>query len=191
MEGIKTRKDWRKIIYFNCPCAFDIETSSFEVNGNKQCCMYLWAFGLNGSVLYGRSWNEFINLLQQLSNLLSLSDTKRLVCYVHNLGYEFQFMRKWLDWVSVFSLKTYKPVKALCTLGIEFRCSYQLSGYSLEKLGEELQTYKVNKLVGSLDYSLIRHSETPIKQEEMEYQKMMFWLLWRLYKKLWSATVIY
>lgn len=133
--------------------------------------MYLWAFGINGSAVYGRTWPEFMELCSQLSDILSLSDTKRLIVFVHNLAYEFQFFRKWLEWESVFSLDERKPLKALTTLGIEFRCSYRLSGYSLAKLGDELTRYKVHKLSGALDYSLLRHSKTPLTEAELAYMK--------------------
>lgn len=170
LQGTRTTKDNKRNMYFNVPCAFDIETSSFVEDGEKRGCMYLWAFGLNGLVLYGRTWPEFMQLCQQLSDILGLSDTKRMVCYVHNLAYEFQWIRKRFHWLSVFSLRERKPIYALCSLGIEFRCSYLLSGYSLEKLGDQLQTYKTKKAVGSLDYSLIRHSQTPITEQELYYQ---------------------
>ena len=158
-------------MYFNCPCSFDIETSSFYEGSDKRACMYLWGFGLNGFCLYGRTWDEFMQLCQQLSDILGLSDTKRMICYVHNLAYEFQFFRKRFKWLNVFSIRERKPIYALSALGIEFRCSYLLSGYSLENLGKQLQRYKVKKAVGSLDYDKIRHSETPLTEEELYYQQ--------------------
>lgn len=169
LQGIRTVKTNKKIIYFNVPAAFDIETSSFYIQGQKQACMYLWSFGLNGGAVYGRTWSEFLQLCGQLSDVLSLSDTKRLIVYVHNLSYEFQFFCKWFEWESVFALDIRKPVKALSALGIEFRCSYQLSGYSLAKLGDELQHYRVKKLIGALDYEKLRHSKTPLTPEELKY----------------------
>lgn len=163
----------KKTRYFNVPSAFDIETSSFfRLTGKKPektAIMYEWTFGLYGAVIIGREWCEFISMLETLSNELKLTDKKRLIIYVHNLAYEFQFMRKWFTWDKVFSIDNRKPIYAITTSGIEFRCSYLLSGYSLAKLGDELRTYQVKKLVGALDYEKIRHSKTPLTVTETAY----------------------
>ena len=157
--------------YFNNPCSFDIETSSFEQDGEKKACMYLWAFGLNGSVIYGREWNQFDFIINFLKINLGLGRNRILICYVHNLGYEFQFFRKRIDWVEVFSVKNRRPVKALSKLGIEFRCSLILSNYKLAYVGSELLTkYPVTKKVGDLDYSLVRFPITPVTEKELGYQ---------------------
>lgn len=165
-EAVSTNKT---LHYINISCAFDIETSSFYSDGDKTACMYEWTFGFNGSVCIGREWSEFIHLLRQLSDLLDLNKNKRLIIYVHNLGYEFQFLRKWLKWKKVFSIENRKPIYAVCDLNIEFRCSYLLSGYSLENLGHNLQKYPVQKMVGDLDYEKIRHSKTPLTSSELSY----------------------
>ena len=164
-----------KIEYFNIPASFDIETTSFiaghDVKGEpiKVATMYIWQLGFNGTVVYGRTWEEFGNVLYELVDYLELSETRHLVIYVHNLGYEFQFMRKWFDWDKVFAIKQRRPVYAI-TGGLEFRCSLFLSNYSLEYIGKELlHKYPVKKLVGNLDYSLMRHSKTPLTQEELDY----------------------
>lgn len=162
-----------KIEYYNIPCSFDIETSSMTINDEKFACMYLWAFGINGSVIVGRTWEEFNKLIEEVVSQLELSLSRRLICYIHNLGYEFQFMRKRITWVEdgVFSVKKRRPVKALAANGIEFRCSLLLSNYRLAYVGAELlMKYPVQKMVGDLDYSLIRHSKTPITNKEMAYQ---------------------
>lgn len=156
--------------YINIPAAFDIETTSFELpDGTKQACMYVWQFGLAGAVIMGRTWDEFIDFIEDLSKALRLNLHRRLIVYVHNLAYEFQFLRKHFEWESLFALKSRSPLYAVTTGGIEFRCSYLLSGYGLAKLGEELQEYKVEKLVGDLDYSLHRHCKTPLTPAEIQY----------------------
>ena len=163
---IRTNK---RLEYFNTPCAFDIETTSFYENGEKRAIMYEWTLGINGAVLVGRTWEQLKNAVDLIATTLELSKERRLIIYVHNLAFEFQFMRKWFAWEKVFSVNDRKPVYALTVDGIEFRCSYILSGYGLASLGEQLRKYPVEKLVGDLDYSLKRHSSTPLTDKELKY----------------------
>lgn len=163
--------------YYNVPASFDIETSSMKFGDDKFAEMYIWQFGLNGSVIVGRTWFEFSVFIKTLTRKLRLDLNNRLIVYVHNLSYEFQFMRQRIPWVKqpdgqdvVFSLKPRKPIYALSKYGIEFRCSYIYSNYNLEYLGANLVTrYPVQKLSGDLDYSLIRHSATPLTDQEIGY----------------------
>ena len=156
--------------WFNIPCSFDIETTSFyDDDGRKTSIMYEWTFGINGLVIIGRTWKQFDSMLKVLTKKLNISTDNRLVIYVHNLAYEFQFIRKRFQWKEVFSLEERKPITALTYSGLEFRCSYLLSNYSLAKLGEELLKYKVQKMVGDLDYSKIRHSRTKLTDKELQY----------------------
>lgn len=130
-------KDRRtKCEYLNIESAFDIETTSTIFAGEKSAFMYVWMLGIGygKEVFYGRTWEEFLDLCQLLGSYFELDENKRLITYVHNLGYEFQFMRKVFNWEGVFSINERKPIKALCDIGIEFRCSYILSGYSLASL---------------------------------------------------------
>lgn len=159
-----------KITYFNIPCSFDIETSSWtDERGNHYACMYIWQFGLNGSVIYGRTWDEFGMLLAYLDEKLELSESRHLVIYVHNLGYEFQFIRKYFNWSKVFAIKRRRPVYAISG-GFEFRCSLFLSNYALAYIGDNLLfKYPVRKLVGNLDYSKVRHSLTHLTAPELHY----------------------
>ncbi len=159
----------KKIRYFDVPSAFDIETSSFYYNGSKCAIMYVWTFGLFGKIMIGRTWDELVNVLNALARILVLSYDKRLICYVHNFAYEFQWMRKWFEWEKVFAIESRKPIYAITTTGIEFRCSYLLSGYSLESTANNLKIFNIHKLIGDLDYSLIRHSKTPLKFNEICY----------------------
>ncbi len=164
-------KDNKKIEYYNIPCSFDIEVSSFYDKGEKVAIMYEWTLCLDGLVMIGRNWKDYIKVMNKISNYLDLNDDKRLVIYVHNLGYEFQFLCKRFSWLSIFSLEKRKPLKALTTTGIEFRCSMLLSGYSLAKLSEQLLKYKIEKMVGNLDYSKLRTEKTKLSKKELNYCK--------------------
>lgn len=155
--------------YINVSCAFDIEVSSFYENDEKRACMYIWMLGINGYCIIGRTWDEFKKTINNIVDKLGLNKNLRLVFYVHNLAYEFQFIKDLFEWDSVFAIDERKPNYARTMQGIEFRCSYQLSGYSLYMVGKNLQKYKVKKLVGDLDYNKIRHSKTPLTKEELQY----------------------
>ena len=169
IEDYEVIKNNKKFEYYNIPAAFDIEVSSFREHEEKRACMYIWMFGINNLVTYGRTWEELDSFLKVLSTVLGLDENRRLCVYVHNLSYEFQFIRKRFDWNEVFLLEERKP--AYCrTGGYEFRCSMKLAGgKSLESVGKDLQKYKVEKKVGDLDYDKVRHSETPLTEKELGY----------------------
>lgn len=169
LEWKSTLKNKNAVQYVNAPFAFDIETSSFYQNDMKHACMYEWTIGFNGAIIIGRTWEEFLHLYKWIVEKFDLSVNKRIVFYVHNLAFEFQWIRKRLEWNSVFSKEERRPMYALTKDGVEFRCSYFLSGYSLEDVGNQLKKYPVKKMVGDLDYSLLRNSETPLTEKELGY----------------------
>ena len=123
----------KNVQYYSVPCGFDIETSSFMNGDDKVAIMYEWTFGIDGYIIIGRTWGEFIYLLDALKRHFKLDNDKRLLIGVHNLAFEFQFIRKWFKWDKVFSIDKRKPVYAV-TDGLEFRCTYILTNLTLEKV---------------------------------------------------------
>lgn len=163
------KKDGNYII--NEAISFDIEVTSTyyqkDEKPEKVAFMYVWMLDIFDCTIIGRKWEEFVYAMNKISAHFKLSGVKRrLICYVHNLQYEFQFIRKWFKWVKVFSLSRRKPLYALTTTGIEFRCSYRLSGYKLEKVGELVG---IKKLTEDFDYTKIRHWKTPLTKKELDY----------------------
>ena len=154
---------------WNIPCSFDIETSSFKIFGDKKACLYLWCLNINGSSIIGRTWKQFRKIINRLSVAFK-TEKQPLIIYVHNLGYEFQWMRKWFHWKDVFAVKERRPVRAEMTNGIIFKCSYILSNYALAYLGKNIvNKYLVQKDVGAVDYSLIRTPATSLTSQEIWY----------------------
>lgn len=160
----------RKIKYINIPCSFDIETTSALYNDEKVAFMYIWMLGINGNWIYGRTWTSFIETINYLIQFYHLSDSQHLIIYVHNLSYEFQFMKTFFKWDNVFATEERKVLKAEYK-GVEFRCSYLLSGHSLNQVAKNLYKYKCEKMVGDLDYNLIRSQFTPLTDKELGYCK--------------------
>lgn len=163
---------------------FDIETTSYYIlNGEqypsieydkltdkekKQCIfcstMYIWMFGINDTVYYGRTWDEFIEFIEKFDS----SSEYRKIVFIHNLSYEFQFLKSYFDF-DVMARKSRKVMKAVfCDYNIELRCSYMMSNCSLAKLSEVF-CLDVSKKVGDLDYNKIRSSITPLTDTELGY----------------------
>lgn len=162
-------KNNKSIEYANIAMSFDIETTSFYENDDKKAIMYIWQFGINDNVILGRYWVDFELLLKTLKLKFNLSDKRYFIIYVHNLSYEFQFIRKRFIWNNVFMTDERKPLYCEMKDSFIFKDSYRLSGYSLETVGKNLYKHNVKKLVGDLDYSRIRNSKTELSDKELEY----------------------
>lgn len=159
------------ISYANVPLSFDIEASSFRnENGEAVALMYAWAFNIDGYVFYGRYWYELKEALNFMSDWLNLGFYRRVIVYVHNLAYDFQFFKKHFNFIEVKSNGAERKIMlALTDKGIEFRCSYMLSNSSLDNIAKNLTRYNIKKMIGDLDYNLIRTPKTPLTEKEKGY----------------------
>ena len=59
-------------------------------DGQKRGIMYAWAFSICGFTIFGRTWEQYYDMLADIQRILKLSEDRRLVVYVHNLAWEFQ-----------------------------------------------------------------------------------------------------
>lgn len=177
------------------PVSFDIEVSSFNTsrikryqkvkirkkNGgsytrkrkksgksHKCAAMYVWQLGIGNEIIIGRTWSEFVRIIDEIKNICEFRKAN-VIIWVHNLQYEFQFMRHYFRWDKVFSIDKRVPVCAK-TGRICFRCSYKESGYSLKYIADnKLADKRYKKMTGDLDYDLIRHSKTKLTDAEYGY----------------------
>ena len=172
--------------YDNNIYTFDIETTSYIINHDeilssieyenlsekekskaiKQSTMYIWMFSINEQVYYGRTWSEFKEFLNLVFE--NSKDFTKII-FIHNLSFEFEYLKSVIPIDEVYARTSGKPMKAISNeLNLEFRCSYMMSNCSLARLAD-LYKLPVKKLVGNLDYSLIRHSKTYLSEEELAY----------------------
>ena len=164
---------------------FDIEVTSYiKLNGKqystdtyedftqkqKDKCvfhsiMYIWMLGINDTVYYGRTWDE----LKEFLYLIDKNTPERKIMYIHNLSYEFQFIRSVFLIENVVARTERKVMKCkLADYNFELKCSYFLSNTKLEKL-PKVYKLPVKKMVGDLDYNIIRTPNTPLTIKEMGY----------------------
>lgn len=153
---------------------FDIETTTYQmsiIDNDPQynAFMYQWQFCIDDKVIMGRTWDEFLQLLEILRKGLGLSHNHYFVIYVHNLPFEFQFFRNFVDITHMFALEKRKPVKCIVNDAFEFRCSYKLTNMSLQKFVSSTPEANYWKKGGDLDYKKIRTPKTLLTNEELAY----------------------
>ncbi len=172
VSELLTRPQIGKKCVHNIGCAFDTEASSFtDSEGDKVGLCYVWMFGIGEVVTYGRTLGGFVSLVTRLDAWLK-SNKSKIYVYVHNLKYDFSFIKKQFRWSDVFIHGNREPLYAR-TNNIEFRDSLVLSGnQSLARIGEKVLRRPVHKAVGDLNYDLIRTPETPLTQQELHYCEM-------------------
>ena len=127
---------------------------------------YIWQFGINDQIYYGRTFEELKKFLDLIDKL---TKGARKICFVHNLSFEFQFLCSNFNVTDVLARKTRHVMKCnLIDYNFELRCTYLMSNVALKILAK---TYKlpVQKLDGDLDYSFIRNSKTCLSDKELAY----------------------
>lgn len=155
----------KPINYMLLYSGFDIETTNMI--DSKHAYMYIWQCALNDIVLLGRNWEEFILVINIIKTYNDLCSSKRVIIWIANLSFEFQFIRKRFNFTKIFAKEQRKPLYAIIDECIELRDPLPISGGSLAQLAKDFT--KTQKLVGDLDYSILRNSNTPIKKGELQY----------------------
>lgn len=159
----------QKRVYIDCVCSFDIETTRLrEQNGDGKydSVMYHWQFQLGTKCTYvGRTWEEYKEFV---NNLTKYYDSEYIVVYIHNISFEFQFMKAIFEIEDVLATGD-RHVISFRTPHVEYRCGYRLSGYSLDVWSRQLNVYH-SKLSGEkFNYDKIRYSYTSVTVHEMMY----------------------
>lgn len=160
--------------YLKGYCGFDIETTNIIKPDRKRAYMYIWQMAIctdsEGIVYLGRTWDDFLYLLDHLQKEWQTSEMEQLIMWDANFGFEFQFIRKKLEWdeapFAFFAKEERKPLTATWK-GIQFHECLTISGGSLGQLAKDYTT--TQKLKGDLDYSVIRNHKTALTEQELDY----------------------
>ena len=137
--------------------------------------MYHFQVCVGGRVVFGRRWEEFFNLLARIREAYKVKSNKRLVCFVFNLGFEFQFLYSFLwrkygrENVQIFATASRQPIKIVLPDGIELRCAWKLTNMNLYMFTKTEIDCPYLKPWTDLDYRKIRTPETPLTMKEKGY----------------------
>ena len=179
---------YKRQIYLDCILSLDTEVTTFFFvnrewvaqdmsrldheyfeqlsNAPKLAVPYIWQMGINDDIIYGREISEFFEFWERFKivNYKGIA-----IVYVHNLGYDFEFICEDLPPdTRVFAKAPFKPMKVdISSMGLCFRCSYMLTNMSLENCAKEFRL-DVEKTT-ELDYSVARLPVTPLSNSELHY----------------------
>lgn len=176
-EYINTRQG---VFCDNIVC-FDIETTSafiideriklfdktkkpeYYSDAQKIGLCYLWTCAIDYNIFQGRELESFLDFLHDLMEIVGA----RIICYIHNLSFEFAFLQNIFDDLEVFARNKRKPIYFRWE-DIEFRCSYMLTRLSLNKWAES-KNLSHKKLIGTVDYNVMRTPKTILDKELIDY----------------------
>lgn len=149
--------------YWDLKCGFDIETTTYI----DRAYMYIWQIGINNKAFYGNTWEEFndcLNIINCYIDYLNRQKAKekhkkefkaQAICFIHNIAFEWQFVRKEIPVTDVF-LKSLREPLYFESDNIKFLDSFQITHMSLAKLARRYCT--TQKMVGDIDYTILRNA---------------------------------
>ena len=167
-EFIKKRKNKKTFQYCDDFMTFDTETSHNEA----QSWLYQWAVKFGKRYCYGRTPEDFINFLKRTKEQYDLSDTKKILIYIHNASYDLQFLKHYLhdydENMSVLAVDSHGYISVDVT-GFKFLCSYKLSNLNLDLFSKNYAV-KYRKAKGEIDYSIKRYQDDDLTPSDWFYQ---------------------
>lgn len=182
-RGTKKKKGYK-----NCMCAFDIETT--RITEIEQSIMYIWQFSIlflddnHIDTIIGRTWSEFE---LHLSQLQQDDNEAYYMIFVHNLSYEFQFIRGIYTFSpeEVFAVKSRKILKCEMYSRFEFRCSYLQTNMSLDSFTKKMKVEHTKLSGEKFDYTKKRYPWTKLTDYELQYSvNDTIGLLEAMYKRM-------
>ena len=152
--------------YLDITCTFDTETTNTDDDG----FVYSFQTCIGGAVVVPRYFEDWAEIMETVIDNWHITERRRLIVFVHNLGYEYTYLiqmlcERWGDCKALYT-KSRKPLTLKFSNGIEFRDSLKLFQHSL---AAATKGCKHEKLKGDLDYSVYRTPDTPLSDSEFAY----------------------
>ena len=165
-----------KISYCDQPVFLDCETSWNHDDKDPKCWIVSIQVWFDGYYHLFRTPEELMNWYLEKIDQMHLSDERVLLTYIHNASYDLAYLGPYIQ--------KYLPGKdnrkglydgehkiIYYQQGpLEFKCTYLLSGQSLEKWSKEMQV-EHQKQVGLYDYERIIYQDSEIDEQSQIYDK--------------------
>ena len=175
-------KNRNRIEYYNYPCSFDIETTTIKPGeldyvGSEEdppvAFPYLFQFCVYNNVIMCRTYEEAMQIFSWIAEYFRTAANRRMIFFVHNLGYEFHFFQGLWDIVpaACFALDEHHPATIITTDGLMFRDSYKMTNMSLQVLTKDWsRKWKKDKEI--MDYSQLRTPYSELDDNTLIYSAL-------------------
>lgn len=172
LQFIRAKSKFKPAL-LECAMYLDTETSHNHNEDTPIGWLESICFEFNNEIVIVRKPSDFIQILNSIKSYYELDITKKLVIYVHNLSYDFQFIKDWLiqeygvEYTTI-AVSSHKVISFMIDCFI-FKCSYRLANKSLAKWGKDLNVLH-KKLEDSVDYDKINYQDDTLTYTELKYQ---------------------
>lgn len=161
------------IRYWDRPIFLDIETSHNHDPENpitwitSICCRF------NRHTKLFRTVADWIKWMQLLIILYSLNENDRMIIYIHNASYDLSYLVPFIQrdlpgYEGRSGIMDGKKIIVYQQPPFEFRCTYLLTGKSLETWGKDFQV-EHQKKIGFYDYDEIIFPDTELSENQISY----------------------
>ena len=170
------RKRRSKITYSDKPMFLDIETSHNHDQENPICWIVSIQVLFDGAYHIYRTPEEFIEYMNSLIKRMNLNTERRLVIYIHNASYDLSYLLPYIqrfipgkDERHCIMHGEHKIIQYYQG-GLEFRCSYLLSGVSLERWSKDMNI-EHQKKIGLYNYDAIIYQDSELSVSDLTYDE--------------------
>ena len=151
---------------------FDIETTTLITGIDEKGQPIRNAIVWSGQFFDGTDYIQTRSLFDTIKRLKLIEDDNRdnpykIVVFVHNLSYEFQFIKDFFKFEKILCTSNRKIIAAE-TDQIVFRCSYFLSNQNLDNFLKNENVPEIFRKT-NMDYLVERYPWTPLTVEEEIY----------------------
>ena len=166
--------------YINIGAGFDCETSQFddhtkyeqgtqEYKNALHSFVYIWQFSVGENIYLCRDVELLEKFLLDLDSACDVHPNAKLIIWDANIKYEYSYFKHiFKKYISkMFAKSTTDIITFDCFDHLQFRECLGVFGKSLAEVAKN--NTKTQKLVGDLDYDLIRTPETPLTEQEINY----------------------
>lgn len=162
------------------PCFLDIETSNNHAEDPHELRTWIVSIQVlfNGEYHLFRYPEELIQFYKDIYDKYDLYDNgvmdKVLITYIHNASYDLSYLLPYLFDLPDFEkgnkgiVEGKNKILTFVRGALEFRCSYRLSGVSLEKWSKEMNI-EHKKLVGLYDYDATLYQDSILSKDSEDY----------------------